>query len=350
MLATRTAIGVDMLYPSVVSPSVVCFHEPDTATKKQLHYAPAVSFMQHVTAHHAIEALRRMPSEDYSVYYIFVTDYERHLVGVVSLWQLVSAPPGAQLCEIMDQRKITMPHDASLTEQANLMDETGLLALPVVDEEGRLVGALDYNDLIAAVKNEATEEVYNLGGVCQDEHVNYPLFDSIKKRVVQLFMLLLGLALVAWTITAFQGVVAQFVVIAALIPVVAGQGSRASMQTVSFIVHSLTLGDVRWENARRVLNRELAMSVVSGVCIGLVVWAGVLLWQGSVVLGLVAGVATLFDILIAALAGVLIPLVLKSLHINPAKFSLVLVTTVVGVCGVFFFLGLGMLVLQMGYL
>jgi magnesium transporter len=291
-----------------------------------------------------------MQPDDTSVYYLFVTDYEEHLVGVVSLWQLVSAPPGARLFELMDRRQVTLPHDASLEEQAHIMSETGLQALPVVDEDGRLVGALDMNDLLNAMKDEATERLYHLAGVGKHETIDRSLFDSVRDRLLWLACGFIGIFLAVWMVSLFESSIAQVVVLALFIPIILDQGRSAGMQTLTLVVRSLALGKVTFDNARHVLRRELVGSTLTGLGLGVLVGAAGYLWQGSAALGLIAAVVTVLNLLVAAVVGVLIPLALKRLQLNPACGSAVLVTTATGLCGLFFFFGLSTLALQMGYL
>jgi len=133
-------------------------------------------------------------------------------------------------------------------------------------------------------------------------------------------------------------------------PVVAGQGGNAGTQTLTFIVRSLALGEVSFRNARRTLLRELAIGLSNGLCIGLLVGVAGWLWQGSAALGVVIGLAMLGNLIVASLAGVVVPLTLKALRIDPALASSIFVTTVTDVCGFGLFLGLGALALQLGYL
>jgi len=151
-------------------------------------------------------------------------------------------------------------------------------------------------------------------------------------------------------VSRFQSVIAQAAVLAAFMPVVAGQGGNAGTQTLTFIVRSLALGEVSFHNARRTFLRELFIGVCNGLTIGLLVGVIGWLWQGSVGLGVVIGVAMLGNLIMASLAGVLVPLSLKALRIDPALASSIFVTTVTDVCGFALFLGLGATALSMGYL
>lgn len=345
MIAIRTATELDLIRPSVVR-----VHELPAETDTPVTYAPALSFPQYATAQQAIEALRQMQPGDDSVYYLFVTDTDDRLVGVVSLRQLVTAAPSARLFEIMHQQVITLPDTATLEEQAHVLGESGMLALPVVDADGRLVGAMDTSDLIAAIEAEATEDMYRLAGVNKDEELERPLQRAALDRGFWLTINVITAFLVAWVVSNFENVIAQAAILAAFMPIVASQGGNAGTQTLTFIVRSLALGEVSFRNAWRTLRRELLIGISNGLSIGLLVGLAGWLWQGSVALGLIVGVAMLGNLLIAALAGVLVPLALKALRIDPALASSIFVTTVTDVCGFVFFLSLGAMALQLGYL
>jgi magnesium transporter len=348
MLATRivrTAPGLDMFRPSVIR-----IHElPVVAETPQTLYAPALSFPQHITVQQAIEALREMQLENDSIYYLFVTDYNEHLVGVMSLRQLIVASPTSRLFEVMDRRLITLPPDATLEQQAELMSSTGLLALPIVDDEGRLVGAMDVNDLIAEVKKEATEGMYTLAGVCKKDAMDLSLINAAGDRMLSLIVNMVGMFIAAWVVRMFSHTTGQFAILAVFIPVILGQTKTTGTQTLTFVVRSLMLGKVLLHDARRVVSRELAIGMFNGLCIGFVVGCISWFWQSSLVLGVIAGGATFVSMLVASGIGVFVPLVFKAFRIDPARATDQIVTAMTYVCALFFLLGMGTLALHMGY-
>ncbi len=347
MLATRTVAGLDIFRPPVVRVHEIPVTE--TTTQRRI-YAPAMSFPQQVTVQQAIDALRQMPSENDCIYYLFVTDYEEHLVGVVSLRQLVVAPPGARLFELMDRRQITLPYDATLAEQVQLMSETGLMALPIVDEDGKLVGALDTNQLIAAVKDETTEALYHLNGVNKKETLESTLFNTVGSRIGWLLLHVVSLGILAWLISFFEGTLTHIALLAAFIPLILGQGRSAGMQTLTFTVRSLMVGTIRRSNVQKVLRHELLVGVANGLVIGLVVAFAGWLWQDNSILGLVAGVAAGGALLMGTIAGVVVPLLLKAFHANPSRGASLLVTGVTHLTALSLFFGVSTWMIQLGYL
>lgn len=346
MIAYRSTLDRDALRAPMVSPKL---HD-DAPAQAELDYAPALSFPRHATAQQVIDALRMMRPGDESVYYLFVTGEEDRLVGVVSLRQVVTAHPDTRLEAIMSREVISLPAGMDPEQQAHILGDSGFLALPVVDEAGRLVGSLDATELLDAVEDEATEDMYRLAGVAKDEELERPVARAARDRVFWLTINMATAFLAATVVSRFEGVIAQAAILAAFMPIVAGQGGNAGTQTLTFIVRSLALGEVSFQNARRTLGRELLIGLCNGLCIGLLVGLIGFAWQGSLALGVIIGVAMLGNLLIAALAGVAVPLALKALRIDPALASSIFVTAATDVCGFSLFLGLGALALQMGFL
>ncbi|NJN19746.1 MAG: magnesium transporter [Oscillochloris sp.] len=317
---------------------------------EDLVYAPALSFPQHLSAQQAIDALRQARPDSDTIYYLYISDAEGRLAGAVSLRRLVTAAPDQKLGQLIDQPLLVLPADMPADQQAHRLTESGLLALPVVDHEGRLLGSIDAGDLLDAVEEEATEDMYRLAGVNKDEELERPISRAARDRVFWLIINMGTAFLAASVVSRFEAVIAQVAILAAFMPIVAGQGGNAGTQTLTFIVRSLALGEVSMTNARRTLLRELVIGICNGITIGLLVGVLGWLWQGNIALGVVVGVAMLGNLLMASLAGVIVPLSLKALRIDPALASSIFVTTVTDVCGFLFFLSLGAFALQMGYL
>lgn len=346
MIAFRATTDRDALRAPTIRPKL---HGAAPA-EAELDYAPALSFPRHATAQQVIDALRMMRPGDESVYYLFVTGGEDRLVGVVSLRQVVTAHPETRLEAIMSPEVVSLPAAMDPAQQAHILGDSGFLALPVVDEDGRLVGSLDATELLEAVEDNATEDMYHLAGIAKDEELERPVGRAARDRVFWLTINLATAFLAAAVVSRFQGVIAHAAILAAFMPVVAGQGGNAGTQTLTFIVRSLALGEVSFTNARRTLGRELLIGLCNGLCIGLLVGLVGFAWQGSAALGLIIGVAMLGNLLIAALAGVVVPLALKAVRVDPALASSIFVTTATDVCGFSLFLGLGALAVQAGYL
>jgi magnesium transporter len=274
------------------------------------------------------------------VFYLYVVDERRHLVGVVSLRRLLLVSPETPLKRIMTADLISARADMDQEEVARQVASYNLLAIPVVDEENKLVGVITVDDVIDVIKDEATEDIYRLAGVSGDEKVFTPAGESLRKRLPWLGVNLATAFLAAAVVGLFTNTIDLFPILAVFMPIVAGMGGNAATQTLTVIVRGIALGELSWANSRKALLKEAAVGIGNGLVLGLVA-AGVA-WgtRGDPVLGLVLGAAMVINMFVAATAGVLIPLGLRAAKVDPALASSVFITTLTDVFGFFSFLGL----------
>ncbi len=298
-----------------------------------------------MTAAEAIAALQASRDVE-MVFYLYVIDSRRHLVGVVSLRRLLLVPPETPLKRIMTTDLISVRVDINQEEVARLVASYNLLAIPVVDEENKLVGIITVDDVIDVIKDEATEDVYRLAGVASDDRVFTAPTESLRKRLPWLVVNLATAFLAASVVKLFEGTIGVVTSLAVFMPVVAGMGGNAATQTLAVIVRGIALGELTWSNSRKALLKEAAVGLGNGVACGLVGAALVWLMQGSPWLGLILGLAMVINMFVAATAGTLIPLALRAMKVDPALASSVFITTLTDVFGFFSFLGLGALFIR----
>ncbi len=304
-----------------------------------------VMLHKEMTVEGAIAYLRAVAPESEDVYYLFVVDEEVRLVGVVSLRQMVVVPPWTRVGEIMDPDVIHVRADADQEEATRLMARYDLLALPVVDQAHRLLGIITHDDLVKVLEEEATEDIYRLGGVPEEIPPDVPIPAVLRTRLPWL-VLNLGTALAsAAVLSLFEGTIARVAVLAAFFPIVAGVSGSAGTQTLTVTVRGLALGELDPRDGLRALVRETVIGLANGITVGGLIALIALLWKGTPMLGVVVGLATLLNMLGAGIAGALIPLLMQVLRIDPALASPILVTTVTDSCGYFLYLGLATLVL-----
>lgn len=282
------------------------------------------------------------------VFYLYVVDDRRHLVGVTSLRRLLLVSPETPLKQIMTTDVISAQPDTDQEEVAQEVASYNLLALPVVDKENKLVGVITVDDVIDVIKDEATEDIYRLAGVVGDEHSFTPPLESLRKRLPWLGVNLVTAFLAAVVVSFFEGTIERVTALAVFMPVVAGMGGNAGTQTLTVIVREIALGELSWENSRRALLKELWVGIGNGLVLGLI--AAVVAWgmRGNLAIGLLLGAAMIVNMFVAATAGTLIPLGLRAAKIDPALASSVFITTMTDVFGFLSFLGLATLFL--GYL
>lgn len=298
-----------------------------------------------MTASEAITALQG--SRDVEVvFYLYVIDARRHLVGVVSLRRLLLVSPETPLKRIMTTDLISVRADMDQEEVARLVASYNLLAIPVVDEENKLVGVITVDDVIDVIKDEATEDVYRLAGVASDDRVFSRASESLRKRLPWLLINLATAFLAASVVGLFKGTIDKVVALAIYMPVVAGMGGNAATQTLTVIVRGIALGELTWSNSRKALLKEAAVGVGNGVACGaigaLVAW----LFSSDPMLGAILAMAMIINMFVAATAGTLIPLMLRALKVDPALASSVFITTLTDVFGFLSFLGLAKLFLR----
>lgn len=297
-----------------------------------------------LTAGEAITALQTARDVE-MVFYLYVVDARRHLVGVVSLRRLLLVAPETPLKRIMTTDLISVRVDTDQEEVARQVASYNILAIPVVDEEAKLVGVITVDDVIDVIKDEATEDVYRLAGVSTDDTVLTTPGESLRKRLPWLLVNLITAFVAASVVALFQGTISQVVALAVFMPIVAGMGGNAATQTLTVIVRGIALGELTWSNSRKVLIKEGLVGLGNGAVLGLVAAAGAFMLRGDPILGLILALAMIINMFIAATAGTLIPLALRALKVDPALASSVFITTLTDVFGFFSFLGLGTLFL-----
>jgi magnesium transporter len=277
------------------------------------------------------------------VFYLYVVDERRHLVGVVSLRRLLLVSPETPLKRIMTADLLSVRVDTDQEEVARLVASYNLLAIPVVDEENKLVGVITVDDVIDVIKDEATEDIYRLAGVAGDERAFTPAGESLRKRLPWLGVNLVTAFMAASVVALFEGTISQITALAVFMPIVAGMGGNAATQTLTVIVRGIALGEVSWGNARKALLKEAVVGIGNGMVLGMVAAGVAWATRGSPILGLVLGMAMIINMFVAATAGTLVPLGLRAANVDPALASSVFITTLTDVFGFFSFLGLATL-------
>ena len=280
------------------------------------------------------------------VFYLYIVDVRRHLVGVTSLRRLLLVSPETPLKRIMTPDLISVRVDTDQEEAARLVASYNLLAIPVVDEENKLVGVITVDDVIDVIKDEATEDIYRLAGVTADERVFTPPGESLTKRLPWLAVNMVTAFLAATVVSLFEHTIDQVVALAVFMPIVAGMGGNAGMQTLTVIVRGIALGELTWGNTRKALVKEMAVGLGNGLALGALGAVVVFLMKGNPVLGGVLGLAMVINMFIAATAGTLIPLGLRAMKVDPALASSVFITTFTDVAGFASFLGLATVFLK----
>lgn len=301
-----------------------------------------IALHEDMTVEQVRELLRGRADEERTedIAYLYVTNAQQQLVGIVGLRDLVFSRADRRMNQIMN-RDVKFVHvDTDQEELARQFEHYHFLGLPVLDADGRLVGVVKASDALKVANEEATEDMQLMVGLSGEERALTPWYHSIRRRLPWLYINLATAFLAAFVVSLFQGTIAKWTALAVFLPIIAGQGGNAGMQTLTVIIRDLALGELKLGDGSRALLKEIILGVLNGLAIGLVVGLIGWWWKGSFMLGWVAGAAMVLNMLAAALAGVLIPLSLKALRLDPALASSIFLTTVTDVAGFFFFLGL----------
>ena len=319
-------------------------HEDETAGG--LMTSVDVVLHQDITAQEAINHLKaNLPGAELA-YYLYVVDGDMKLVGVVSLLQIIIASSDTCIADIMNPEVISVFADTDQEATARLMARYDLLALPVVDPNFQLLGVITHDDMVDVLEEEETEDIYRLGGV-PDEKVSPTVAPQIALRARLPWLILnMGTALLsALVLSLFEDTIAQLAVLAVFFPIVAGVSGSAGTQTLTVTVRGLALGEVSPQDGIPALTREVLIGLANGIVLGTLIALIALIWKDSPMLGLVVGVATFLNMIAAGFAGVLVPMGMSVIKLDPALASPVLVSTLTDTLGYLIYLSIATVVL-----
>jgi len=294
------------------------------------------------TVGQTIDYMREARDLPDSFYEIYVVDPAFKLLGSVHLDKVLRAKRKEKVTEIMAERLDAVEATEDQEEVARRFERYNLVSSAVVDETGRLVGVLTVDDIVDVIQEEAEEDLRALAGV-GDEEISDSVATIARSRLTWLVVNLGTAVLASAVISLFDDTIEAMVALAVLMPIVASMGGNAGTQTMTVAVRGIATQELGARNLMRVLNREVVVSVLNGVALALLIGATAWLWFGSPGLGIVIGGAIVINMLFAGLSGLLIPIALDRLNIDPAIASSVFVTTVTDVVGFFAFLGIAAL-------
>jgi magnesium transporter len=322
-------------------------YSPNTAGR--IMTTEYVSLKQHRTVFQALERIRNLANVTETVYSLYVTDGDRSLVGILSLRDLVIAQPHQTIEEIMTREVIYVHTDTDQEEVARTIQHYDFLAVPVVDAERRLVGIVTVDDVIDILEQEATEDIYTLGGV-QSGDQNYfqtNLLTVARRRVVWLFVLLIANTGTSAVIQGQEDILEQVVALAAFIPLLIDAGGNVGAQSSTVVIRGLSTDRVRLGTALHVVRREAIAGTLLGIMLGVVAtgWAFVL--QRSLPVAVTVGISLVAISILASIAGSTLPFLFKALKFDPALMSAPFITTAVDVLGVLIYLTTARWILQL---
>jgi magnesium transporter len=267
-------------------------------------------------------------------------------VGFVPLHRLLTADPATPIRAIRSEDVESVTADTDQEEVARLARRYNLLQVPVVDGDRRLLGAIGVDEVIDVIHEEATEDIQRLGGVAGDETVLDSLRQVFRTRLVWRFINLGTAVLAASVIGLFEDSIHALATLAVFMPIVASMGGIGTTQTATVVVRGIAVGDLTQGVLRRVLRKEVLLGLSTGAANGLVMAVIAYLWKGQALLSVILGLAMVFNMVVAAVVGTLVPVALKTFRVDPAIASSVIIMTFTDVCGFFSFLGLATLLMR----
>ncbi len=288
-----------------------------------------------MTAEGAIAYLRAIAPQSETVYYLFVVDEENRLVGVVSMRQLVIAPPHTRIEQIMDPHVIHVRADADQEEAARLMARYDLLALPVVDHKGHLLGLITHDDILKVLEEEATEDIHRLGASepLEEPYLDAPILRIARKRVGWLLLLFVTEMFTGTVLRFFESELAEAVSLAFFVPLLIGTGGNAGSQVASMVIRALALGEVRFRDLALVIWREIRTAFLLGLVMGVVGFIRALTWHSPIPLSMTVGISLMAIVVWAATIGATLPIVAARLKVDPAVVSGPAMSTLVDATG-----------------
>ena len=299
-----------------------------------------VTVLESETASQALESIRRQAEEIEDFGQVFVVDGARRLVGTLPLKDLVTSPPDRPVRAFMADADIFVQPELDQEEVARIMSRYNLPSVPVVDQTGRLLGRVTFDDVSDVVEAETTEDLLQFGGVPADEELEAGWRVAVKSRLPWLYINLLTAFMAGGVVYFFQGTVQRAVALAVWMPIIAGMGGNAGTQALAVTVRRLALGLMEPRLFTQVVGKEILVGLINGLANGIVVaLIAVLLGEGAR-LGIVVFLAMTGNLLVAGFAGAFIPVLLERRGVDPAVASSIFVTTFTDVCGFLLLLGL----------
>jgi len=301
-----------------------------------------VAVPQHWNVGQVIDYLRDNAELTGDFWEIYVVDEAHHPIGCCLLSWLLTTPRKIAIADVMKREQTLIPVDMDQEEVALRFQKYALISAAVVDRSGRLVGMITVDDILHIVQEEAGEDILRLSGA-GDGDINQPILLTVRTRLTWLVVNLGTAILAASVVGLFQGTISRYVVLAVLMPIVSGMGGNAGTQTMAVAVRAIATNQLTSSNTIRQIVREFRIALANGVTLGILIGIATGLIYQNPDLGLVIALAMLINNLVAGLGGILIPVTLDKLDVDPAVSSAVFVTTLTDVMGFFSFLGLATL-------
>jgi magnesium transporter len=337
----------------VVSYLTIMDDESAKEIKELLHYeeytagsimtTEFVAISQNQTVRSAMYILKNEAPNAETIYYIYVVDEDKKLVGVISLRDLIISHDDVMISEIMSDRVMSVGVSEDQEAVARQMKDYDFLALPVVDFQHHLLGIITVDDIMDVMEEEASDDYSKLAGIADLDSIDRNPFHAAKKRLPWLIALLFLGMFTASLIGRFEATLDKVAILAVFIPLIAGMAGNTGTQALAVAVRGIATGDLEKENKLTLIIREAGTGLITGTTCGIVVSMIVYVWKGTFFLGILVGVSVMISLFVATLAGTLVPLLMHKLKVDPAVASGPFITTINDIISILIYFGLATL-------
>jgi len=322
-------------------------YEEDTAgAVMTTEYA---SLPAEVTVGEGLQRLRRIAPDSETIYYVYITDADRHLLGYTTLREMVLARPEQNIMEVLRQPLISMPVSSDQEEVARAIQRYDFLALPIVDSDNRLVGIVTHDDVIDVLEEEATEDAQRMGAVqpIDTPYLRAGFWQLAWRRGAWLLLLFLGELFTGTALRHYSATLEAMVSLVFFIPVIISAGGNSGSQSATLVIRSLAVGDIHMRDWFRILYREIGMGLALGLFLGIIGYLRALSWGSTPLVSAAVGLTLVAMVLVGSLVGAMLPLGFKALRLDPGVASSPFVASLVDVVGIIVYFNVARLLIPM---
>ncbi|MFD2229664.1 magnesium transporter [Alkalimarinus sediminis] len=275
---------------------------------------------------------------------LIVVNRKDEFIGTLPITTMLVASPSSTVREVMNTDAVTISVNTPDTEVANLFERRDLVSAPVLSSEGRLLGRVTIDDVVDVIRDDADHSLMSMAGLDEDDDTFTPIIKTAKRRAVWLGINLITAFIASAVIGLFEATIEKVVALAVLMPIVASMGGIAGSQALTLVIRSMAVGQISRNNLGWLLNREFIVGIINGTLWALVVAGAAIVWFNDLMIGVIIALALMINLIVAAVAGTMLPVILRARDIDPALAGGVILTTITDVVGFLSFLGLATIV------
>lgn len=275
---------------------------------------------------------------------LIVVNRKDEFIGTLPITTMLVSSPSSTVREVMNTDAVTISVNTPETEVANLFERRDLVSAPVLSSEGRLLGRVTIDDVVDVIRDDADHSLMSMAGLDEDDDTFTPIIKTAKRRAVWLGINLITAFIASAVIGLFEATIEKVVALAVLMPIVASMGGIAGSQALTLVIRSMAVGQISRNNLGWLLNREFIVGIINGALWALVVAGAAIVWFNDITIGVIIAAALLINLIVAAVAGTMLPVLLRARNIDPALAGGVILTTITDVVGFLSFLGLATIV------